>query len=428
MDSAQTPPLTPTATSTPAPSATRRRVWIRRLLGLGFGCCMSLMLLKVCDIAVGWVQDSQSRHLLRLVPQAAVRHHTTEFDYVFHTNRLGFRGPEITPAKPAGTSRIVVLGDSFVAGSGVPDSDVFTRQLELKWNQVDPTAPVEVVNLGRVGSSPIRELDLYEKFGTQLQPDLVILTLFLGNDLVEAVEEHRTEELAAWRPPGLIRGTAYRCYPNLYLELAMATQARREKQQQKTRADSDLLGEIVREANRRGYDSAQAEQAYQRLPEAVKSAALDGLFPQQRLFEALFQPDRQRLALDPDDAFFGRAWPRVRQALDALHARVSADGARLLILVIPDAVQVSAEAAAFNRSLGFEVDSRWLTEPCRTQIAITDWAHAVKVPLLDLTTALRKSRVPPYYVWDVHLTSHGQALVAEELVQWPALSTQLKTR
>lgn len=425
MDSAPASPGSPPGTTSSATPVIRRGVWKRRLLGLAFGCCLALILLKVCDIAVGWVKDSHSRHLLRLVPQVAVRHHTTEFDYVFHTNRLGFRGPDVAPAKTPGTSRIVVLGDSFVAGSGVPDADVFTQQLQSKWNQAQPNRPVEIVNLGRVGSSPIRELDLYEKFGRPFQSDLVILTFFLGNDLVEAVEEHRVDELAGWRPPGLIRGTAYRCYPNLYLELAMATQARREQREQKSRARDDLMGEFRREAVRRGMAPEQAEQAFQQLPEAVKTAAADGLFPQQRLFEAVFQPDRHRQALDPDDPFFNRSWPRVRQALDSLHSRVTADGARLLALVIPDAMQVSPDAADFNRSLGFEVEAHWLHEVCRTQTALTEWAQGAHVPLLDLTTALRQSPIPAYYVWDVHLTSHGQALVADELLKWQALRDAL---
>ncbi|GIS60052.1 MAG: hypothetical protein CM1200mP2_22770 [Planctomycetaceae bacterium] len=38
-------------------------------------------------------------------------------------------------SKPAGHRRLVVLGDSFVAGVGVADEDVFTEQLARHWSQ-----------------------------------------------------------------------------------------------------------------------------------------------------------------------------------------------------------------------------------------------------------------------------------------------------
>src|SRR5215207_973150 len=50
-------------------------------------------------------------------------------------NSHGLRGPETTYDKPAGTFRILNLGDSIVMGWGVRQEDTYGRQLELLLNE-----------------------------------------------------------------------------------------------------------------------------------------------------------------------------------------------------------------------------------------------------------------------------------------------------
>src|SRR5438105_2966314 len=139
-----------------------------------------MLALKLADVVAGRVANTAGRHLLRLAPEAEFRHKSNEFDYVFRTNKLGLRGPDIPFLKPPGMFRVVVLGDSFVAGYGVADEFLLTRLLEddIAANRRPQEAPekipprVEVVNIGRVGTSTIRELNLYEAIGRRFQPDL----------------------------------------------------------------------------------------------------------------------------------------------------------------------------------------------------------------------------------------------------------------
>jgi len=95
------------------------------------------------------------------------------------TNSMGFRDYEYDIKKPLGKKRIVVLGDSFTLGWGVPFNDLFTKQLERMINQYDDR--VEVINLGTGNYNSIMEVELFKLKGLILNPDLVILMYFIND-------------------------------------------------------------------------------------------------------------------------------------------------------------------------------------------------------------------------------------------------------
>ena len=107
-----------------------------------------------------------------------------EFSYDLNINSLGLRGPEITPAKPAGVRRIAVLGDSFVWGIGAADAELFTTLL------AEALPATEVLNFGVAGYSPIQYHLLTEKV-LALEPDVVVISFCLGNDFADAVYWNR---------------------------------------------------------------------------------------------------------------------------------------------------------------------------------------------------------------------------------------------
>ena len=96
------------------------------------------------------------------------------------TNAHGFRGPEIARKKPPGTRRILVLGDSFAWGLGVPDHEVFTRVLQERLDSL-PTR-WEVINAAVSGWGTDQEYLHLVQEGFDFEPDIVILALFLAND------------------------------------------------------------------------------------------------------------------------------------------------------------------------------------------------------------------------------------------------------
>ena len=99
-----------------------------------------------------------------------------------HRNAYGLRGHDLPADKSASTTRILLLGDSFTFGSGVPnDADIFAARLELKLNAqlAGGGSSVEVLNGGIPGSQTGDWVDLLQKVGDSYQPDVIIIVFFL---------------------------------------------------------------------------------------------------------------------------------------------------------------------------------------------------------------------------------------------------------
>jgi len=272
--------------------------------------------------------------------------------------------------------------------------------------------------MGRVGTSTIGEVSIYEALGRPYRPDVVVLVYFLGNDLREIVQEEDRQELLAWRPPGLLRRSTYALVPNLYLELAMWKQARTTRWRFGPRGEEELLAALETVAHDLGADSQLARERYLRVPAEVRRDLERGELNDWQVFQACYDPARIQLALSPDDVFFNRAWPRSKKHLDLLREAVENDGARFVVVAVPGAVQVDRQAYQFMQSLGYELQSEWLTDTTRIQHALGAWAEAAGVPCLDMTADLRRSVTPLFYVQDGHFNPAGQAEAARLIAEF----------
>jgi lysophospholipase L1-like esterase len=137
-----------------------------RLIGLG-----PPVTLGQFDPELGWVK----------MPNLEVQRHTREFDVHFRINALGLRGdPMSSPLKPAGTLRVLMLGDSFVQGYTVEREDLFVDILERWWKSEG--RDVDVINAGTEGYSTDQEALWLAGRGRAFQPDVVLLFPY-ENDL-----------------------------------------------------------------------------------------------------------------------------------------------------------------------------------------------------------------------------------------------------
>jgi hypothetical protein len=99
-------------------------------------------------------------------------------------NSIGFRDKEHSYEKPPGVSRVIVLGDSFIAAIQVPIEQTIPSLLENKLNSVGQKK-FEVFNFGIGGIGTSHEYLISKHYGLKYKPDLVILAFFAGNDIWE---------------------------------------------------------------------------------------------------------------------------------------------------------------------------------------------------------------------------------------------------
>ncbi|HEV3485346.1 MAG TPA: hypothetical protein VG106_08060 [Vicinamibacterales bacterium] len=123
----------------------------------------------------------------RLNPNARVRFTTSEFDAQINITSDGVRDDEEIGPKPPDERRIVVLGDSLVLSVQVAHHQTFCELLERRLNERASGVRYRVINAGVQGYGPVEELLFFRSIAARFQPDLVLHTLFVGNDAEEAL-------------------------------------------------------------------------------------------------------------------------------------------------------------------------------------------------------------------------------------------------
>jgi hypothetical protein len=107
-----------------------------------------------------------------------------EFDIEVSFNAAGWRDRDYGLEKRKGVYRIIVIGDSYVEAREVELEKTFHKILESRLNQ-ELDMPVEVMALGRGGTTTVHHYEYLKHSGLALDPDLVILSFFPGNDVIE---------------------------------------------------------------------------------------------------------------------------------------------------------------------------------------------------------------------------------------------------
>jgi hypothetical protein len=99
-----------------------------------------------------------------------------DFHAAAHTDAYGFRNTWPWPEK----AEIVAVGDSLTFGYGVEDDEAWPALIAKE------LSPNRLINLGLIGAGPQQYLRVYETFGSQLHPKVLLVGFFARNDFGDA--------------------------------------------------------------------------------------------------------------------------------------------------------------------------------------------------------------------------------------------------
>ncbi len=389
-----------------ATGARRARAWVFRLFAVGGSVLMALLMVEgflrvrelirresptasSFDNAIYDFDPARHHHL---VPNGRYRHTSYEFDYVWTNNGFGMRDRPHDPHKAPGTFRILFLGDSFVQGHGVSLRDTMVRHLESNLNK--PGRPnIEILNAGVFGYSPMLESVYLRDLITPFQPDLVIVGLFLGNDIGE---DYFYTQKAHFFPDGESFWFDDHRWPWSAIVAA-------------------LDGEAAGPNTERGVGAAASAGPWLAIKDTLRQSRALALlksrldarsYPQQREREFALVRDRRgdiRYDLGLVNYPVGRKedrlayWATSLRYLEKIATLCRDHGARMALLVIPPVERLNGETT--------------FDEPYEI---IGDFAQHLSIPVINLLPDfLAADPNALYYRFDRHWTPEGQQKAAE---------------
>ena len=112
----------------------------------------------------------------RFIPGIKARVDSPEGGYLIQVNDAGFRcNHDFQKRKKPGLRRILLFGDSFTAGDGVPNAKRYGDILE---GQIPH---LEVYNFGLPGTGTDQQYLAYKEYSSDIDHDLLIISVFVEN-------------------------------------------------------------------------------------------------------------------------------------------------------------------------------------------------------------------------------------------------------
>ena len=307
----------------------------------------------------------------RLKPGARVRFTTAEFDTALAVNSSGVRDDDEIGPKAANERRILLLGDSLVMSVQVPFEQTFGELLERRLNATQSRYRYRVINAGVQGYGPVEELLLLRSIAPALQPDVVIETIFVGNDAEEAVTSAPRLEPAGGATQAIQQSTSTRL--RRLVRRSMVLQVLRLRV---TAATSRFAGVTGRpEPPVQSYAASPAPRIAQGL--AISRRVVDAIIAESAVLGARTAVVLMPARFQVDDADYGR----LRQIVSEAGGELVRDGATI----------------RFKQALG-----------------------GIEAPVFDPLPAMRAALPGPdlFFQQTVHLTPRGHEIVAAAVEQF----------
>ncbi|HKE00248.1 MAG TPA: SGNH/GDSL hydrolase family protein [Planctomycetota bacterium] len=313
------------------------------------------------------------------------RFHPGQIHNGFVCNSAGYFDDEFTP-KREGRFLAVAIGDSFSSGP-VPHEFHFTTIAERLLGDGD------VDNLGVPGIGPREYLHLLRTEVLALRPDVVVVDLFLGNDVEESSR-------------ALDRGRARWFDRANYLFLVVPQRLARLASEGKP---LERVGSPIAPTA-----SVPAQDLLRTYPFLGNPLLEDASFsPEQFLW---IESTRAKAICGADES----RYPPLFECLAKMRDATLAAGSRFAVLLIPDEFQV--EDAVWK-----DVTAKAAPMPLdrdKPQRLIGEWLARERIPAADLLPALRglqplgDGRRHAYHLRDTHFNARGNEIAGRALAEF----------
>lgn len=325
---------------------------------------------------------------------AHLKPHMAVLGSIGRSNSQGFRDRERTIERGPVRFRALAIGDSQTYGAGVTYDETFAALLESRLRETEPTA--EVLNLGVPGWEPPEELHLLKVYGMQFQPDVVLMNFYVGNDIIR-------RRGAYWEQPIVVAGQSYYVH------------ATGNRMHDLLSPDRWFLYHHVNYVIRIGtlsfnrWRRASVQESDHGITLRTRQGYLQELDERTDIY-LVDEPDEIRLQ-----------WDKTRQTLAGFKQAAEERGGKLIVVLVPDHVQVDRQLREEFLAARTEAPTRFDFE--LPQRRLRQWGQANGVATVDLLPAFRDATLaePLYFETDLHLTVAGHRCVANGL--WPLLRT-----
>jgi lysophospholipase L1-like esterase len=323
-------------------------------------------------------------------------------------NSKGLRNRETTYQKPSGMRRILFLGDSMTAAMQVPLDETFAQVLEQRLNSAEGHRKWEVINAAVNAFGTDNELLFYRLEASKYQPDLVILGIYLANDVYN--NDPVLEQM--------IGGAAHKPYFEL---TASGDLVLKNFPVQNTDSFFIRLGSFFKRNFQLPRFLAQTLNLRHQVPESLRS--LVELVGGHRGASAPATDNNSSNQANPKESShridictnqyapqIAEAWAITKALLREVRAEVEASGAKFAVLAIPASPQLTPP----------DDGKSWYCD--QPNYELSQFLDAEGIPYLDLLEPFRydmlERGVPLYFERDFHMNVNGHQIAGDLLAQF----------
>jgi len=380
----------------PADTASRKKTWLLALLVVAISGAFALVAGEILLRLMGF----ESKLVYQPNPYYGWSHTandrfsrvTADQEIDIAINSKGLRDFEYDYDRAADVHRILVLGDSFTEAFQVDLEESFSKVLEAKLNaeQFGDVSRHEVIGAGVSGFGTDNELLFFRHEGKKYAPDLVMVALYIGNDIRNNWYELDIKDSGGLRKPYFILDDG---------ELAIREYPFEQHASLKTRLKVFLnrnvsMYSMLRELRDRFR--------HQRRPGRGRGVPLDA-----------------RLFADDYPESWQNAWGVTKRLILELRDEVRESGAELFVVMIPTRFQVHEQywAERVENSDAMN-DGEWNLD--KPNVILAEFLADNGVPYVDLLRPFRERSSATgreYYIADDgHWNRDGHALSVEFIV------------